>query len=103
MSSCVTTVQPVSSCLSSCPVGHYCPAGVGSPFRCDNGSYQDRDTQPTCRPCPAGYFCDNTVGIVVLDNTTTVCPAGHFCPEGTRFDNEFPCPIGTFSNLTGER
>jgi hypothetical protein len=39
--------------------------------------------------------------IVILDNSTTVCPMGHFCPDGTRYANEFPCPIGTFSNLTG--
>ena len=29
-----------------------------------------------------GYFCDNTMDIVVLDNSTTVCPVGHYCPLG---------------------
>ena len=24
-----------------------------------------------------------------------------FCPNGTRYENEFKCPRGTFSNLTG--
>ena len=31
----------------------------------------------------------------------TPCPSGHYCPEGTRFDSEFPCPLGTFNNNTG--
>ncbi|XP_062603182.1 uncharacterized protein LOC134264959 [Saccostrea cucullata] len=85
----------------NCPVGHYCPGGMDSPVRCENGTYQDQVTQSTCKVCPAGYFCDNTVSIVVLDNSTTICPMGHYCPAGTRYNNEFPCPIGTFNNLTG--
>ena len=27
------------------------------------------------------------------------CPAGHVCPVGTRFWNEFPCPVGTYNGL----
>jgi hypothetical protein len=84
----------------ACPVGHFCPQGSGEPRRCENGTYQDVTTMPDCKTCPAGYFCDNTLGIVVLDNDTTVCPHGHFCPPGTRFATEFPCPIGTFNNRT---
>ena len=86
----------------SCPVGHYCPAGSVEPIRCENGTYQDQTTQWTCKTCPAGYFCDNTVDIVILDNSTTVCPMGMYCPEGTRYSNEFKCPIGTFNNRTGK-
>ena len=26
------------------------------------------------------------------------CPPGSYCPEGTRFDTEFLCPNGTYSN-----
>ncbi|XP_023933458.1 uncharacterized protein LOC106181652, partial [Lingula anatina] len=84
-----------------CPVGHYCPTGSGAPIRCNNGTYQDQETQPTCITCPAGYFCDNTMAIVVLDNSTTVCPIGSYCPAGTSYSNEFLCPIGTFNNRTG--
>jgi hypothetical protein len=43
-----------------------------------------------------------SVSIVVLDNTTTICPMGYYCPEGTRYNNEYPCPIGTFNNRTGK-
>ena len=85
----------------SCPVGHYCPAGSEAPVRCENGTYQDQTTQWTCKICPAGYVCDNTMGIVILDNSTTVCPMGMYCPAGTRYSDEFKCPIGTFNNRTG--
>ena len=85
-----------------CSVGHYCPEGVDAEIRCASGHYQDLETQSDCMVCPAGYFCDNTMGIVVLDNSTTVCPMGSYCPSGTQYANEFLCPIGTFSNITGE-
>ncbi|RUS80256.1 hypothetical protein EGW08_011985, partial [Elysia chlorotica] len=85
----------------NCPVGHYCMTGVDAPARCANGTHQPLETQAQCDPCPAGYFCDNTMSIVLLDNSTTVCPMGSYCPQGTRFANEFLCPIGTFNNITG--
>ena len=87
--------------ITSCPVGHFCPIGSDAPQRCANGTFQDEETQALCDPCPEGYFCDNTLDIVILDNTTTVCPVGHYCPVGTSFSNQFPCPVGTFNNLTG--
>ena len=27
--------------------------------------------------------------------------SGHYCPNGTRYSTEFPCPPGTFNNITG--
>ena len=45
---------------------------------------------------PSGYYCVN--GTVTL----SVCPIGHYCPEGTTFDQEYPCPPGTFNNVTGQ-
>ena len=30
----------------------------------------------------------------------TPCPSGHYCPAGTKFDKEYPCPAGTFNNVT---
>ena len=32
---------------------------------------------------------------------SNVCPKGHFCPIGTKFDGQYPCPKGTYSNVTG--
>ena len=60
-------------------------------------SPQDLTGRPTCRACPAGYYC--------VANSTTytgqICPSGHYCPQGTRYDIEYKCPQGTFNNLTG--
>ena len=25
-----------------------------------------------------------------------ICPVGHYCPNGTKYHDEFPCPVGTF-------
>lgn len=32
-----------------------------------------------------------------------VCPAGYYCLPGTKAGNEYPCPVGTYSNKTGLR
>ena len=36
-------------------------------------------------------------------NTTTpvICPAGYYCPVNTKTSTEYPCPVGTFSNVIG--
>lgn len=82
-----------------CPVGHYCPAGSLAEIRCLFGSYQDEVGKGSCKSCPSGYFCDNTLAPVVLYNSS-ICPAGFYCPENTTRSNEFPCPVGTFISLT---
>ena len=45
--------------------------------------------------CPAGSYC--------LYNSTlpTECPEGSYCPEGTKYANEYLCPNGTYSAVTG--
>ena len=83
-----------------CPLGHHCPVGSHEPSRCSSGFYQDETGQSDCKLCPAGYFCDNTLEPVVIFNNS-ICLPGYFCPNGTRFSTEFPCPIGTYSNITG--
>ncbi|ESO91998.1 hypothetical protein LOTGIDRAFT_121441 [Lottia gigantea] len=73
------TPQPVEY---NCTLGHYCPSGSTSPIRCNSGSYQDEIGQWTCKACPAGYYCDNTMSPVVLYNDSS-CPTGFYCPENT--------------------
>ena len=31
--------------------------------------------------CPRGYYCDNSNGVVVI-NDTIQCPPGSYCPNG---------------------
>ena len=83
-----------------CPVGHYCKVGYPVPRRCDNGTYQDNIGQMSCKTCQAGYFCDNTL-TAVTTLAGRLCPAGSYCPPGTRYQNEFGCLPGTWSNRTG--
>lgn len=80
-------------------MGHYCPEGSTAPIRCLSGTYQDETHQVECKPCPPGYFCDNTIQPVVLYNDSS-CPTGFYCPQSTERANQYPCPVGTFNNLT---
>eukprot|EP01135_Chromosphaera_perkinsii_P006890 Nk52_evm45s621 gene=Nk52_evmTU45s621 len=82
---------------SLCPQGHKCPVGSPAAVRCSAGTYQDESGQSSCKQCPEGFFCDPTKAPVVLFSGSS-CPAGHYCPAGTKFNHEFPCPIGTFSS-----
>ena len=58
----------------NCTLGHYCPEGSDAPIRCASGTYQDETGQASCKGCPQGYFCDNTIQPVVLYNDS-------FCPQ----------------------
>ena len=64
-----------------CPAGHYCPEHTFDPILCPSGFYQSQPGMSECDLCPSGYYCDNTLGVVVV-NDTVICPAGYFCPQG---------------------
>eukprot|EP01012_Entosiphon_sulcatum_P020572 TRINITY_DN2549_c0_g1_i18.p1 TRINITY_DN2549_c0_g1~~TRINITY_DN2549_c0_g1_i18.p1 ORF type:complete len:7257 (+),score=712.60 TRINITY_DN2549_c0_g1_i18:702-21773(+) len=95
-----------------CAYGFYCPEGSGLPINCPSGSFQDMVRQSTCKVCPSGYYCDlddhcpetwsacnrSTNGITYTQPRD--CPVGYYCPNGTKFAHQFPCPAGTFSNIT---
>ena len=85
-----------------CTKGHLCKEGSTLPTRCENGTYQDQETQWACKECMSGYFCDNTVTPVESLNGSQ-CPMGHYCPKGTRYSNQYPCLSGSWSNQTGLR
>ena len=44
-----------------------------------------------------GYYCDGSD----VTSIGSICPAGRYCPLGTRYADEYPCPVGTFSSSTG--
>lgn len=54
------------------------------------------------QPCPRGSLRLNCTPTLVAGNSTQPrpCPLGHYCPNGTRFAAQFPCPVGTFGNVT---
>ena len=60
--------------------------------------------QSACKECPEGFYCDTTIqsdsqcshGV----QNPVPCPVGHYCLNGTEFANQYPCPIGTFNDLT---
>lgn len=78
-----------------CLEGYYCPIGSAVAIPCDMGYYNDQIKQSECIACEEGSYC------IGIDSLPTKCPKGHECPEGTRFDKEFPCDDGTYSDVEG--
>ena len=77
-----------------CPEGFYCPMGTIIPQLCPPGLVIDGRGAPSvesCGPCPIGKVCNQT------SSTAEICPGGFYCKNGIAH----PCPIGTYSNLTG--
>ena len=55
-------------------------------------------TQNGCKSCPHGHWClANTT-----DFTPNICPAGYVCPLESEHAYHYPCPPGTFQNLTSQ-
>ncbi len=47
---------------SSCPVGHYCPAGTKMAYenKCPRGTFSNEtglENVTQCSPCPGGFYC----------------------------------------------
>lgn len=94
-----------STQCKQCPVGHYCPDGSKNeptinPVACPPGTYNP-DTGSgyalNCKLCDPGFACPKT-GMNRSD--LYPCRAGHYCPNGTKVDNQFPCPPGTYTNAS---
>ena len=92
----VGTVHPIIG--HSCPTGHYCPVGTILPIGCAAGTYQDIEAQGACKPCPIGHYCYNTTSHF----EPNICPGGYYCPVGSEQPYQYPCPAGTFNNLTAQ-
>ncbi|RUS80925.1 hypothetical protein EGW08_011306, partial [Elysia chlorotica] len=91
-----------------CPLGSFCPEGSSMAQPCSPGSYAPTTQMANCTVCPAGYYCvagsSITVELTAPSHgvvTPKVCPAGYYCPNNTETDRQFPCPLGTFGNVTG--
>lgn len=82
-----------------CPAGMWCDGSDQTP--CPVGFYGNvtgaGSQEEGCTLCPPGYYC-SVPGSTSFN--TNICPEGFYCPLGTTFDEEFPCPAGTFNNLT---
>ncbi|XP_027901562.1 signal peptide, CUB and EGF-like domain-containing protein 1 [Xiphophorus couchianus] len=88
------------------------------------GTYSDQlsgEDVKHCRPCEAGSFCSRaglskpqglcdpghyctsgaTTSSPVSVATGDVCPSGYFCLQGTKFPQQYPCPVGTWSISVG--
>ena len=88
-----------SANCTTCDQGSYCPAGSQLPVDCPAGTFNPSTGGgylQNCQPCTAGSACP-TEGESTPSST---CKAGHYCPEGTKFQDDHPCPPGTFTEST---
>ena len=87
-------ICPLNAVLPQpCTQGHYCPYNE-TIQPCPRLTYNDRlggSSLLDCRPCQAGFYCDNT-GMAHYD--VSPCPPGYYCPEATH--SPIPCPSGTY-------
>lgn len=98
---------PSNSTGGVCPKGFFCPEGSWEPKKCKEGYYckeSGLEENTASGKCDAGYYCaggasrkDPTDGV-----TGNVCMMGRYCPAGSGA-NPMSCPVGTFSNRTGNK
>ena len=65
------------------------------PSPCPNGTFNPLtglQSSEQCQPCPAGHYCSPEAGTEPAGH----CAPGHYCPEGTKFADQFPCPVSTY-------
>jgi len=77
----------------SCPLGYYCPGGVGNgmPIPCPPGTYQATKGAPVCSTCTAGTICPGFGG-----HLPELCPAGRVCAHPGRMLPSYFCPAGSY-------
>lgn len=97
-----------SACVD-CPKGSYCPSGAIFPIWCPPGLYNNvlnSIDMGACYPCSAGYYCPEYGSVDSHGQTATtlidyICPEGFYCLDGTHLKNLYPCPAGTYNDITG--
>lgn len=81
-----------------CPVGHYCPYGMGR-LPCPKGTFNDvegKQLLEDCLPCTAGKLCNRTA---IANQSGLDAPAGGYTLNG---DPEFTfCAPGSFRSIRG--
>lgn len=115
----------VTSTVLNCPASRYCPAGTGlSTPMCPAGTFSataNLASSSECTPCTPGSYCAtpglptptglcaagflcsagavDALGRLNATGATSPCPTGGWCPAGA--SSRTACPLGTYSNTTG--
>ena len=79
-----------------CKLGHYCPVGTADHVPCVAGTYSNREGNPECQECPAGFYCPTGSE---TEYQPVPCESEKYCPAGSPVG--VYCPDGTFNEKTG--
>ncbi|GMH73236.1 hypothetical protein TL16_g06129 [Triparma laevis f. inornata] len=96
-----TGIYTSEQCLN-CTLGNYCPLASIATAPCAIGKYNKFEggtSSTVCQLCEPGWACPTTG----MWQMTVRCQTGHYCPDGTSFVDQFPCPLGSYTdydNLT---
>eukprot|EP00817_Percolomonadidae_sp_ATCC50343_P003418 CAMPEP_0117418838 /NCGR_PEP_ID=MMETSP0758-20121206/542_1 /TAXON_ID=63605 /ORGANISM="Percolomonas cosmopolitus, Strain AE-1 (ATCC 50343)" /LENGTH=4727 /DNA_ID=CAMNT_0005199587 /DNA_START=68 /DNA_END=14251 /DNA_ORIENTATION=+ len=99
--------------ISSCPTGHFCPAGSINPTACPSGTFRSEPrgtSNSSCHQCHGGYYCpkESTGGTPCVTNETnpiycepgssipSPCRAGFYCDESPLSSKQTICPAGFY-------
>lgn len=89
--------------IEACPVNRFCPDGTKKskiPL-CPAGTYAPftkSKSHEDCLECPAGSYCDGTENAGGVPTGPKDCLEGHYCPPGTKYSDQFPCPMGYYND-----
>ena len=81
-----------------CDAGYMCPALSVGQTPCTSGFYQDETAASECKLCPGRYVC-NATSAPVVNPYAHLCPEGYYCENGTEFGEQFPCPLGGYTDM----
>ncbi|XP_071482927.1 sushi, von Willebrand factor type A, EGF and pentraxin domain-containing protein 1-like [Diadema antillarum] len=62
-----TGSKTMDSCTDKCPPGHFSPTGLVPCFPCSRLSYQSREGQRSCDPCPAHHLTNSHGAVSVKE------------------------------------
>ena len=80
-----------------CPMGHYCPIGTTTPFKCPPGTFNNktRATEPSdCVPCTPGMYCAG----YARRYPNGPCDPGWYCERAAYAQRPVPYINATYNN-----